>query len=115
MKKKALLVTRVSGFVPQFETDAVHILQDMGYEVHYAANFDQIVYGKDNNRAVELGLICHPIPFARKLFCKENRKAYRMLKELMKKEQFDLVHCHMPLTGVLARMAAKKTKTATVI
>ena len=38
-----------------------------------------------------------------------------MLKELMKKEQFDLVHCHMPLTGVLARMAAKKTKTATVI
>ena len=33
----------------------------------------------------------------------------------MKKEQFDLVHCHMPLTGVLARMAAKKTKTATVI
>ena len=47
MKKKALLVTRVSGFVPQFETDAVHILQDMGYEVHYAANFDQIVYGKD--------------------------------------------------------------------
>ena len=57
MKKKALLVTRVSGFVPQFETDAVHILQDMGYEVHYAANFDQIVYGKDNNRVVELGLI----------------------------------------------------------
>ena len=37
-----------------------------------------------------------------------------MLKELMKKEQFDLVHCHMPLTGVLARMAAKKTKTYTV-
>ena len=71
MKKKALLVTRVSGFVPQFETDAVHILQDMGYEVHYAANFDQIVYGKDNNRAVELGLICHPIPFARKLFSKK--------------------------------------------
>ena len=65
MKKKALLVTRVSGFIPQFETDAVHILQAMGYEVHYAANFDQIVYGKDNIRAVELGLICHPIPDAK--------------------------------------------------
>lgn len=115
MKKKALLVTRVSGFIPQFETDAVHILQDMGYEVHYAANFDQIVYGKDNSRVAKLGLICHSIPFARKLFCKENRQAYRMLKELMQKEQFDLVHCHMPLTGVLARMAAKKTKTAPVI
>jgi len=76
MKKKALLVTRVSGFVPQFETDAVHILQDMGYEVHYAANFDQIVYGKDNSRAVELGLICHPIPFAMKvIFVRKTWKA----------------------------------------
>ena len=35
MKKKALLVTRVSGFIPQFETDAVHILQAMGYEVQF--------------------------------------------------------------------------------
>lgn len=115
MKKKALLVTRVSGFVPQFEIDAVHILQDMGYEVHYAANFDQIVYGKDNDRARQLGLICHSIPFARKLLCHDNWKAYKMLVELMRKEHFELVHCHMPLTGVLARMAAKKTNTAPVI
>ena len=31
--KKALLVTTVSGFVPQFEMGNVKILQDMGYEV----------------------------------------------------------------------------------
>lgn len=34
--KKALLVTTVSGFVPQFELNNVRILQSMGYEVHYA-------------------------------------------------------------------------------
>ena len=34
--KKALLVTTVSGFVPQFEMNNVKILQEMGYEVHYA-------------------------------------------------------------------------------
>ena len=38
MSKKALLVTRVSGFVPQFEMNNVKILQEMGYEIHYAAN-----------------------------------------------------------------------------
>ena len=31
-KKKALLVTRVSGFIPQFEMNNVKILQEMGYE-----------------------------------------------------------------------------------
>lgn len=31
--RKALLVTHVSGFVPQFEMNNVHILQNMGYEV----------------------------------------------------------------------------------
>ena len=50
MSKKALLVTRVSGFVPQFEMNNVKILQEMGYEIHYAANFDVVVYGKDNSR-----------------------------------------------------------------
>ena len=37
--KKALLVTTVSGFVPQFEMNNVRMLQEMGYEVHYAANY----------------------------------------------------------------------------
>ena len=32
--KKALIVTRVSGFVPQFEMNNVKILQHFGYEVH---------------------------------------------------------------------------------
>ena len=50
MSKKALIVTRVSGFVPQFEMNNVRILQEMGYEIHYAANFDVVVYGKDNSR-----------------------------------------------------------------
>ena len=34
--RKALLVTHVSGFVPQFEMNNVRILQQIGYEVHYA-------------------------------------------------------------------------------
>ena len=29
-RRKALLVTHVSGFVPQFEMNNVHILQKMG-------------------------------------------------------------------------------------
>ena len=46
--KKALLVTTVSGFVPQFEMNNVRILQSMGFEVHYAANYHTPSYGTDN-------------------------------------------------------------------
>ena len=62
---KALIVTRVSGFLPQFEANNVKILQEMGFEVHYAANFNTVVYGKDNHRLDGMGLTCHQIDFER--------------------------------------------------
>ena len=36
--KKALLVSTISGFIPQFEMNNVKILQKYGYEIHYATN-----------------------------------------------------------------------------
>lgn len=118
--KKALLVTRVSGFVPQFEMNNVKILQQLGYEVHYAANFNVVAYGNDNDRLKGTGIICHHIPFCRSPFSPSVRKTYRQLKDLMQNESFDLIHCHMPMTGVIARMAAQavrrnKKRAATVL
>lgn len=111
--KKALIVTRVSGFVPQFEMNHVRLLQQMGFEVHYAANFDTIVYGKDNSRLDGTGIVCHHIGFCRSPFSKQVIASYRDLKRLMREEKFDLIHCHMPMTGVVTRMAAKALRRET--
>lgn len=111
--KKALLVTRVSGFVPQFEMNNVKILQEMGYEVHYASNFDTIVYGNDNSRLEGTGIICHQIDFERSPFSKNVKIAYKQLKKLMLDEKYDFIHCHMPMSGVLARAAAQKVRKET--
>lgn len=118
--KKALIVTRVSGFVPQFEMNNVTILQHFGYEVHYAANFDVVVYGNDNSRLEGTGIICHHIPFCRSPFSPAVRSSYRALKQLMLSESFDLIHCHMPMSGVITRIAAqavrrKKKRTVPVL
>ena len=51
--RKALLVTHVSGFVPQCELINVHLVQNMGYEVDYACNFHNPSYGDDNSRLEE--------------------------------------------------------------
>ncbi|RHP47301.1 glycosyltransferase family 4 protein [Clostridium sp. AF32-12BH] len=113
--KKALLVTTVSGFVPQFEMNNVRILQSMGYEVHYAANYHTPSYGNDNHRLDGTGIIRHQVDFVRSPFKLSNLTVYRQLCTLMKSEHFDLVHCHTPMGGVMARLAAHATGTGPVI
>lgn len=113
--KKALLVTTVSGFVPQFEMNNVRILQEMGYEVHYASNYHMPSYGNDNSRLDGTGIIRHQVDFERSPFTLKNIAVYKQLKKVMKEEQFDLVHCHTPMGGALARIAAHNTKTGPVL
>lgn len=113
--KKALLVTTVSGFVPQFEMNNVRILQEMGYEVHYASNYHMPSYGNDNSRLDGTGIIRHQVDFERSPFTLKNIAVYKQLKKVMEEEQFDLVHCHTPMGGALARIAAHNTKTGPVL
>ena len=114
--KKALLVTTVSGFVPQFERNNVKLLQNLGYEIHYASNYHTPSYGNDNSRLDDMGIIRHQIDFVRSHYkLLDNWKAYCQLKDVMKQDKYDLVHCHTPMGGVLARLAAYKTHTAPVI
>lgn len=111
--KKALLVTRVSGFVPQHEMNNVRILQEMGFEVHYATDLQNVVYGKDNSRLEGSGIITHQIDFCRSPFSRKVKIAQRQLEELMLREPFDLIHCHMPMSGVVARRAAWQVRKET--
>ncbi len=111
--KKALLVTRVSGFVPQHEMNNVKILREMGFEVHYATDLNNVVYGKDNSRLEGSGIICHQIDFCRSPFSKKVKIAQRQLEDLMLRESFHLIHCHMPMSAVVARRAAWQVRKKT--
>ena len=106
--KKVLLVTRVSGFVPQHEMNHVRILQEMGYEVHYASDFHNVVYGKDNHRLDGTGVIRHQIDFVKSPFSRQVKKSYLQLVKLLTEEEFAMIHCHMPMSGVIGRLAAQK-------
>ncbi len=109
MKKKALLVTTVSGFVPQFEMNNVRILRELGYEIHYASNFHNVSYGLDNHRLEGTGIICHQVDFERSPFnLKGAAKAYRQLYTLLEEQKFSLIHCHTPVGAALARLTAHR-------
>lgn len=108
---KALIVATVSGFVPQFEGNHIRLLQKLGYEVHYASNFNHPWYGTDNRRLLEFGLQLHQVDFERSPCCvKQNWKAYRQLNAIISTGQYDLIHCHTPVAAALSRIAARKKR-----
>ena len=85
--KKILIITTVSGFLYKFEMENVRILQELGYEVHYAANENVPAYIYDKEELTKRGIIFHHVdiyqsPYERK----QNKLALKKLKELVRKE-----------------------------
>lgn len=108
--KKALVAATIIGFIAEFEINDISILQNLGYEVHYAANCE--IYS--NVKAVQtldfMGVVGHNIPFARNPFDKNNVSAYKMLRKIINEENFEIIHCHTPVGGVITRLAAKRLR-----
>ena len=59
--KKILYITTISGFLPQFEKNDVEIMQNMGYEIHYASNLKKPIYTFDEKELKQQGIILHQI------------------------------------------------------
>ncbi|MDD2628285.1 MAG: glycosyltransferase, partial [Clostridia bacterium] len=103
--KKCLIVSTVSRQFTLFERGNIQVLKSLGYEVHCAANFS------DENPALdELGIIKHPIDIQRSPYSLRNIKAYKQLNQIIKEGDYNLIHCHSPMGGVLTRLAARKTR-----
>lgn len=102
--RKALVVATIAEFITSFEIQDICILQEKGYEVHCAANFDTISTEK-RKILEEKKVVCHDIPFSRKPFRANNIEAFKQLKRSIKENGFDLVHCHTPVGGALTRIA----------
>lgn len=115
--KKVLIVASVVSFIEWFNKENVEYLkQSLGCEVHIACNFDYMndtdVVRTERYIALlkEQGVQLHNIAFAREPLNKENVDAYKKLKAVIDREQFDLIHCHTPAVAMLTRLAARKAR-----
>ena len=110
---KALIVTNQVGF-SHFLWSDIQLLQDMGYELYFAANYDVLTstYDADDVAKLEnMGVRCFHLSISTKNpFAKENLRAYREIKTLVENNRFDLIHCHTPIVGFLTRLAAIKQR-----
>lgn len=107
-KKKALFLTNVSGFLQQFEMPHVRILQEAGYQVHYASNFNHQVYDCDISALEDAGITIHHVNIKKSPAALVDN--YRVLKEIVsiiEREQIQIIHCHNPVGGVIGRLAGR--------
>ena len=108
---KVLIITTTSGFLSQFELNNVKLLQERGYQVHYATNFGVPVYEVKDDTLRNMGVVLHHISIEKNPFkIKKNVWALRELTRIIEREQIDVIHCHNPNGGVLGRLAAAFSK-----
>lgn len=115
MEKHALLIANSASMIDHFNKDNIRILQDMGYTISVAANFqegnsstvERIHAFASELAAQDIEIIDLPIP--RKIT--ELGKAFksiRILKRYMRNHPCQIVHTQTPFGGVVGRLAAKK-------
>lgn len=110
-KNVLFTATVVKTHINVFHLPYLKWLKEQGYEVHVAAKNDFI-----NEPCIIPN--CdkyYDVKFARFPFSKTNIKAYKQLKKLIQENNYDIIHCHTPVAGVLTRLAARKNKNTTVI
>lgn len=104
MKKILFVATVVKTHINAFHLPFLKMFHDAGWEVHVAAKND---FDTNESCYIPNCDIYYNVPFARNPFNEKNIKAYGMLKKIMQKNQYDIVHCHTPVGGVLARAAGR--------
>ncbi len=113
-KPKALMTASVASMIDLFSMDNIRILQQLGYQVEVAANFEfgSITSQKRvetfREKLLQEGIKVYHVPIPRSIADVKNIVlSYKMLKKICEKEQYDIIHTQSPIGGVVARLAAK--------
>lgn len=110
-KKVLFTATVVKTHINVFHLPYLKLFKEQGYEVHVAAKNDFV----NEPCIIPYCDKFYDINFARFPFSKANIKAYKQLKKIIKENNYNIIHCHTPVAGVLTRLAARNSKDTTVI
>lgn len=109
--KRVLYVTTVSRTINAFLIPHIEKLVDEGYIVDCACAIDL----KVDDRI--LAKVCNifDIPFSRNPMHPKNVKAFKELRKIQEKNNYDVVHVHTPVASFVARLAFRKKENLKMI
>lgn len=107
--------------IDQFNLPNIQLLQRLGYEVHVACNFqegntcDMRRIKKLKKRLFAMHVVCYQWDCPRSLWpVWECGRAYQQIHRLMQQNHYAMVHCHSPIGGAAARIAAHREGIAVI-
>lgn len=107
MSGKVLFCATVDYHFKAFHLPYLKWFKEQGWEVHVAASGNMDLPYVDEK---------YDIPIQRSPFKAANAQAYKELKSIIDQNRYNIIHCHTPMGGVLARLAARQTrKTGTKV
>ncbi len=99
--KKVLFVATVTKHINAFHIPYLELFKENGYEVHVASRGNEKIKYCDKH---------YELPFERFPLKKNNIKTYKELKKIINENNYEIIHCHTPVGGVLTRLAARKAR-----
>ncbi len=102
MKKVLFISTVLEQHIEAFHKPYITWFKNHGYEVHVIAN----AYGKPFDLCDKL----YDVAIQRSPYSPKNIPAFFKVRKIINKEKYDLITCHTPMGGVIARLAAKKAR-----
>lgn len=107
MKKILFIATVVKQHIIPFHIPHLEMLKKNGYEVHVAARND---YEDAEKCSIPFCDKFYDLPFERFPLKKDNIKVYIKLKKIIKQTDYDIIHCHTPVGGLIGRLASIESR-----
>ncbi|PGT96248.1 MULTISPECIES: glycosyltransferase family 4 protein [Bacillus cereus group] len=101
VSKKVLFCATVDYHFKAFHLPYLKWFADQGWEVHVAAN---------GNIHLPYVTQKYNIPLQRSPLSIQNLHAYKELKSIIHQNKYKIIHCHTPMGGAIARLAARKAR-----
>lgn len=119
--KKVMMLTTTAYMSERFNRNNIMLLEEMGYEVHVVANFDtgnpttkevldkfKVWIEEHHGKWISIPVTKSPADIS------NNYEAYKQIIGLIKENNYEFIHCHTPVGGVLGRFVAHRTHTKVI-
>lgn len=100
MQKKVLFIATVNSHIELFHTHFLELFKKEGWKTFIATGEKEKL--KNSNfcdEKIQVSIDRFPFSF-------KNLKAIKELTGIIKKEKFNIIHCHTPVAAVITRLAA---------
>lgn len=104
--ERVLCVATYGDFFASFQIDNMRLWQELGCEVHCAADFTDKNYNRFTEKIDDIGVIKHQVDFVRTPLSLKNVSAYMQIKKILVDDNITILDTHNPVASILSRVVA---------